>query len=348
MNGQTKFPLSKVLDGVLRSRPAADASSQLLQTCHQLAIAYLRRRSQAGRLDASIFGLSLEDLALDCVAELFRRDDDGRFVQFESYFEGPTRSTEDEATLEIALRRIVFSAVNEGLFRRYRELDPSLGRMIRSIKRHITSGGDLELNRDQSMPMLKIRGGSGNEGRARPFIPQDLLEIHLHHAHSGKVTVESVLDVVSDLLKNSGEYAPCIPVTEVALAMRSVLTRLHAPENEEKSDPEGSYESIDLSNVVRSHVAHCTDEVMESMQDLYVRERGIAPGLFRAYFRAAEDVLITNYVDPLVPKESFRVALCRHIGEIPTAVYRKKHQAILEYIVKITQRQLLNRVAALI
>lgn len=348
MNGQTNPPLSQVLDGVLRSQPAPEAARQLLNTCHQLAVAYLRRRSQAGRLDPSLFGLSIEDLALDCVAELFRRNDDGRFVQFESYFDGPTRSAASDSTLEIALRRIVFSAVNEGLFRRYRELDPSLGRLIRSIKRHIAGGGDLELNRDQSMPLLELRGSRGSGGKSRPFIPQDLLEIHLHHAHSGKVTVESVLQVVSDLLKNSGEYAPSLPVTEVALAMRSVLTRLNIPEDEEESDLEGSYESIDLSNVVRTHVTHCTSEMMESMQDLYVKERGIAPGLFRAYFRAAEDLLITNYVDPLRPKESFRVALCRHIGETSTAVYRKKHQAILEYIVKITQRQVLSRVASLI
>ena len=347
MNGSNYPSLTAVLDDVLRENPTAAASRQLLHKCHHLAIAYLRRRSHAGRLDASLFGISLEDLALDCVAELFKRDEAGRYVQLESYFDSPTRVGNDEAALEIALRRIVFSAVNEGLFRRYRELDPSLGRIIRTIKRHVASGGALELNRDQSMPVLMIRGEENN-GRSRPWMPQDLLEIHLHNTLSGDVSVDTVLDVVADILRNDSQYAPSIPVTEVALAMRSVLTRLHASDVEEECDPEEAYESKDLSSVVRSHVEACTDEVMENMEELYVTERGIPPGLYRAYFKTAEDILIMNYVDPSAPQESLRVALCRHIGEIPSKAYRKQHQAILEYVVKLTQRQLLSRVAALV
>ncbi|MDX1440645.1 MAG: hypothetical protein R3284_12155, partial [Rubricoccaceae bacterium] len=293
--------------------------------------------------------VTLEDLALDCVAELFRRDDDGRYVQFENYFDSATMASKDEAGLQIALRRIVFSAVNEGLFRRYRELDPSLGRMIRTIKRHVNNGGPLELDRDQSMPVLALRG-IRREGRKLPWMPQDLLEIRLHHSITGDVSVEGVLEVVADVLKDDNEYAPSIPVTEVALAMRSVLTRLHASDDEGEADnsPEENYESKDLSSVVHSHVTDCTSEVMEDMEDLYVNERGVPPSLYRAYFNTARDVLVMKYVDPAAPKESLRVTLCRHIGEISSAAYRKQHQAILEYVVKLTHRQLLTRVAPLV
>ena len=347
MNGSTYPPLTEVLDDVLSENPAYVAVRRLFQRCHQLAIAYLRRRSHAGRLDASLFGISLEDLALDCVAELFKRDDAGRYIQLESYFDSPTRMGNDEAALEIALRRIVFSAVTEGLFRRYRELDPSLGRIIRTIKRHVGSGGSLELDRDHSMPVLTLCGAK-KEGRALPWMPQDLLEIHLHHTLPGDVSVDTVLGVVADILQSESQYAPSIPVTEVALAMRSVLTRLHASDAEEEYDPEEAYESKDLSNVVRSHVEACTDEVMESMEEVYVKGRGISPSLYRAYFKTAEDVLIMNYVDPSAPRESLRVMLCRHIGEIPSTTYRKQHQAILEYVVKLTKHRLLSRVAALV
>jgi len=347
MNGSSFPPLSAVLDDVLRENPTRVAVRQLFHRCHQLATAYLRRRAHAGRLNASLFGISLEDLALDCVAELFKRNEAGRYVQLESYFDSPSRVGNDEAALEIALRRIVFSAVNEGLFRRYRELDPSLGRIIRTIKRHAGSGGSLELDREQSMPVLQLSDAK-KAGRALPWMPQDLLEIHLHHTLSGDVSVDTVLSVVADILRSESQYAPSIPVTEVALAMRSVLTRLHASDAEEVCNPEEVYESKDLANVVRAHVESCTDEVMENMEELYVKGRGIAPSLYRAYFKTAEDVLIMSYVDPSAPRESLRVSLCRHIGETPSTIYRKKHQAILEYVVKLTQRQLMSRVAALV
>lgn len=296
----------------------------------------------------SLFGVTLEDLALDCVAELFKRDEDDRYVQFESYFDSGSRAGKDNAALEIALRRIVFSAVNEGLFRRYRELDPSLGRMIRTIKRHVNNGEELELDRVRSMPVLVLKGGDCS-GRARPWIPQDLLEIRLHHTLSEDITIDSVLELVGIILKEDNGYASSIPVTEVALAMRSVLTRLHSSEDEElDASPEDHYETKDLSAVVHSHVSNCTEEIMESMEDLYVRERGIPPGLYNAYFKTAEDVLIMKYVDSAAPKESLRATLCRHIGEISSVTYRKKHQAILEYVVKLTHRQVLARVAPLV
>ncbi|MDX1439483.1 MAG: hypothetical protein R3284_06225, partial [Rubricoccaceae bacterium] len=75
MNDSTTNSLTAVLDDVLQENPSVKATRLLIDKCHLLAIAYLRRRSHAGRLDPSLFGVTLEDLALDCVAELFRRDD---------------------------------------------------------------------------------------------------------------------------------------------------------------------------------------------------------------------------------------------------------------------------------
>lgn len=347
MTGKPYSTLTDILENVLCEHPNQVAYHELFLKCHQLASAYLRRRSQAGRLDLSLFGISMEDLALDCVAELFRRDDDGRFIQFESYFASPASKTSDEEGLEIALRRIVFSAVNEGLFRRYRELDPSLGRIIRTIKRRAGNGGPLELDRGGNSQVLRLKNAT-EEGRRRPRIPQDILEIHLHHSLSGDVSVGGVLSIVAKVLETEEQYAPSVSVTEVALAMRSVMTRLNAAEDEDERDPEGEYAMKDLSHVVRGHVEECTDDVMESMEGLYVQERGISPKLFRAYFRTAHDVMIMNYVDAAAPRESLRVTLCRHIGETTSTVYRKQHQAVLEYVVKLTQRQLLSRVSALV
>jgi hypothetical protein len=42
------------------------------------------------------------------------------------------------------------------------------------------------------------------------------------------------------------------------------------------------------------------------------------------------------------------VFLCRYIGEVASPVYRKQHQAVVEYLVKLTQERLMRRAVHLV
>ncbi|MEX0721402.1 MAG: hypothetical protein WD059_12090 [Balneolaceae bacterium] len=74
----------------------------------------------------------IDDLALDCIADLFGREGDC-LTEIESYFPKEQLSELKESEVAIKLRRLVFSKVNEGLFRNYRSFDPSLSKIIRNI-----------------------------------------------------------------------------------------------------------------------------------------------------------------------------------------------------------------------
>ena len=341
------YTFKQLVEVMLGPAPQGRAADEFIRRCHQMGLAYLRRRARVGRLDAEMFGVSVDDLALDCVAELFRRDDAGAYVQLRSYFNGIAWQRDDDAAVEMAVRRIVFSAVNEGLFRRYREWDPSLGRLIRTFKRHIKRSDVLELQRSRSVLVVSLRD-AGAEALARPLMPSEVLEGHLHHATGGTPTPADLLDALAGVLQANDHYAPMVMLTDLALVVRSVFTRLNAVEGDDTVHEDRAYEEKDLAEIVRGHIDHCMGDVRENMETFYVERRGIAPSLYAAYFSAVRDTLVGQYVDADAPRDSLRVALSRYTGEIASVDYRREHQAVLEYLVKLTQTRLLRRVASLV
>ena len=122
------FPISIVkikytLEQILADTPDRHAVNSLVERCFKMALAYLHHRLRKGSLTDHQFGISNEDLALDCIAELYQRDEQGAFIVITQYFENLDWRTQSEDALAVALRRLVFSKVNEGLFRSYREED---------------------------------------------------------------------------------------------------------------------------------------------------------------------------------------------------------------------------------
>ncbi len=79
--------LPALLQSALSPRPNRSHVSELAEMFHRIAAGYLRTKSAAGTLNLKTLGLPLEDVAWDCVADLFRRDSAGAFTQLVEYFQ---------------------------------------------------------------------------------------------------------------------------------------------------------------------------------------------------------------------------------------------------------------------
>ena len=119
-----------IIQKVVADSTVRPAVIEIVALFHHIALVYLRHKDAAGGLKLANLGLSVEDLALDCIAGLFERDQAGRFPVLARYYEEIQWQTLDEVTLSGATRRLVFSAVNQELYRNYREADPTLHRIV--------------------------------------------------------------------------------------------------------------------------------------------------------------------------------------------------------------------------
>ena len=131
---QRLLPVRELLCSILRNEAPSRAFTHFINLCTSIALTHLERKAATGQINRGMIQLSLKDLALDCVADLFRLDEQGIPVQMRMYFECVNLEEASEEETLILLRRLIFSKVKQGLFRTYNEMDPSLGKIIRNIK----------------------------------------------------------------------------------------------------------------------------------------------------------------------------------------------------------------------
>lgn len=335
--------IRRLVLAVLEPNPSELYLRRFFRHCHRIAIAYLRRRERSGRLDLEAFGLTLEDLALDCIAELFQRDASGQCVRLQASLHAD--SWQDGPDAEIAVRRLVFSAVSEGLFRRYQEADPGLGRLIRNLKRHVPQVPEIRLTRVHSILMLSLADAPAG-GPSQPTMPFEVMEAYLHADLAAARTPADVLRAWHRLASQESPYAPYCPITALALVVRSVATRVNAVEEAPLASlesPAVAYEHEDLASMVRSDIDRTVQEEEARFRHLYVGERGVEPHVYHVYFETIRDTLYEQFGGVSDEHRSIRASLAAHLGEVSRDAYRRQHQAMVEYLLRVTRTRLLRR-----
>ena len=138
--------LRQTLDGSI-SQSELTGFVQLART---LVTAYLTTfRTSAGILCEN-HGISLTDLAYDCTADLFGRDDKGDFLHLESFvaaLERPLDQTPDHE-LVAAFRSLLSRFADMQLGHLYAQADPAGARIHRNIRECIKREGTFRLARD--------------------------------------------------------------------------------------------------------------------------------------------------------------------------------------------------------
>ncbi len=119
---------------VMRDPPVREELNDLIALCHSIAIVHLRRRIPLATLQRRFHYTGFSDLAYDCIADLFRRDDHGSLVRLKAFFRGAVQRMASDRDLLAQMKRLVYSRVNQSIFTMYFEADPSLGKILRNIR----------------------------------------------------------------------------------------------------------------------------------------------------------------------------------------------------------------------
>ncbi|MDZ7304829.1 MAG: hypothetical protein ONB44_22095 [candidate division KSB1 bacterium] len=106
----------------------------------------------------------LEDMAIDCVAGLFMRNDADEFVQLRRYF-GPYLDSHvelNDVELLIMLRRLVIKKTKQELSRIFKERDPEGAKIIRNIRVAVKNAKDLGIFREMGREYIYLRTNNGS------------------------------------------------------------------------------------------------------------------------------------------------------------------------------------------
>ncbi len=321
--------LKELIEAATSAHPPPGAERHLVALCHRIAQAYLRQKQQAGHLSLMRLGLPLEDVSVDSLGELFKRDEKGQFIKLQTYFSRLQTGTDSPGALFSELRRLVFSEVNEQLFALYGQADHSLSKIIRNLKDNARSGTAWILERRGGMLWLMAEP---SDGHLRPTMPPEYLEAYLMEQIRNPIKLDQVLVCIRAAFQAMPQYRAGYPIRPLAEIIRSAVVGLHVNLDDEPVTPRLTDEERDW------FIQQSVTQTRAAMHPTYSH----LGALYDHYFQAVRDWLVGQYVGP--DSLSHREALQPYLGPLTSNIYREQHRKVFEYLVDCTRTHLVKAV----
>ena len=320
LSTQLRENLPPILDGNQSTRHL----NTIVNICVSLALELLERKRKGRQLTQSQ-GISETDLAYDCVADLFERNDMGELVQIQAYFSSVDVRAVDGDELLVQLRKLVYSRVNQAIFRIYQDVDPVLSRILRNIKLAVQRLCQFEIV-DRFGDTFLVPAHCDSLQHLPP-IDELFVEQHLLMTCDGTENVPAMLGEIEQYLRQQEDHARFIGLITTARIIRSTYEIKNKPLLTE-GEILPSYDILDTTAIVKSACMLVKQEMHKS----YVQKKKVSGVLFDAYFEAILFSLTTRFTDQDGDNAGYFEALKQRLPQLTIDEYRSQHRAKLEYL----------------
>ncbi|OPZ73553.1 MAG: hypothetical protein BWY83_00032 [bacterium ADurb.Bin478] len=329
---------------------------EFINLTQKISLSYLKYQEMMGKRisgDRPESDLELEDLALDCVAELFSRDENLQFYQLKRYYEAKfSEQPVDDAEVLILTRRLVVRKTKQELSRIFRERDPEGAKIVRNIKVAIRSAEKLHTFHDLGREFVFYSNGchlNSSETEVEmtqtlaqylrkklPPIPDELLNQRFQDIYHPTDPVSVVIRNLLQTLHDLEGYQNFISIDMLVKMVRHIkfdAFRENITVQEQVPTPSDHLESKEME----SYIDIVMQTMWSRMDSQYLRTRKLALDKAHIYHRALRDVLF----DLLQKKDnsSYYRNLKYYLPELTQKGYRKQERSIFEYLAKLAKKE---------
>jgi hypothetical protein len=344
----------------------------------KISLSYLKYQEVIGkhiRWERTQSGGELEDLALDCVAGLFMRNEKNEFVQFQKYFCQNSIPVEqlDEEEVEILLRRLVIKKTKQELSRIFKERDPEGAKIVRNIKVAIKSSDDFESFREMGREYIYFKSDSATEAsqngdsvhqnmddsvsngvhaarrngrsngqpdvsylrKSKPSIPETSLRGEYLSQYCPKDPTSAGMRKMLSVVKSDDRYQNFLPLDMIARIMR--LTNLEMARERLVSQVAERSPLDDLkTNEIEKRKVKVLKQIQRKIESQYVASGKISAEKGRIYYRALADIL--EDISHGKKYDSYFKHLKRYVPNLSQRNYRNYERTIFEYLGKLIKK----------
>jgi hypothetical protein len=328
--------LRETLVSVLDETPTRVSVRDLVGQFHTFATVYLKSLVHRGRIRPHHISLSLPDIAVDCIAPLFERDASGRFPQLDRYFTRLNWRDRSPDELAAYARRLVCSAVHQGVCRLWKETDHSLANILRNLKAGVTKSRTLRLVDEGGEMWVESRTGQTQD---LPEMSQEYLDAHISPVVASESTIPRILERLGEFLNEEHQYRRGVPLVMLAVTIRFATTRAGALDDE-SAEPWNSMSRQEIEEYIDAAVARMNS----AMASTYVDTGKTDSAHFAAYLAAVRRLLICRYVSNDGEQVTLYSLLAECTRDLSKDTYRERHRNKLEYLFHCTEKELLGSV----
>jgi hypothetical protein len=304
-----------------------------------MAIAYVRVKSAGRDPFWNRFGLTPEDLALDAIADLFIRDEDGGFPVLTSFVTRLTPGSTPELHVENSLRRFVCALVDRRIFDLYRQFDPSLGRIIRNLKLAAAKDAAVKVSEYLGEKILTCEEPR-NFSLNRPVMSVETLLAQVRERLEGTRTLRKILTAIAGVLQFEGTYRPYVPVSIAAMAVRSLLTA--GPPEENTATAADETTETEIRQVVDRSLHFLKGE----QGSKYINKGALTRPELDAHLLAVRDILLREFSEDGENHTTHYDYLLRHLLKLSEEEFNERHRTILDYLVKCAKGLIIDELKA--
>jgi hypothetical protein len=333
MYTKLKIPLKELLTCACSGDYTNRHVQELYRLIYTIAFRLVRRKVTSTNFSIELFGLSDADITHDCIAELFVLGNSNELKEIRKYFNFQHILIEDQKdeVLFIHIRRLVFTVVNDNIFRLYNEADPSLGKILRNIKLAlgrqpsfslVTRFGEYYLELKKHDPLNNCRTISDDE------IKRELYEIMANESD-----IPGILQKLAVMLTYQETYRRELKLISLACAIRDGYR--HHKTSILRSDLaiEPSMADDSAEQIIKA----TSDELKAEMMPRYVQKNKVGIETFLLYIRVVEQALRSEFIAGTDGEISYFEHLRGLNPDITREEYHKKHRVIIEYFGKISK-----------
>jgi hypothetical protein len=296
---------------------------------------HLKAKQGSGLMHTSLLGLPIKDLAVDCIADLFRNIPEEGYVQLTAYFGSLSVDTMSDQALLSHLRRLVYAKVNENLARLYATNDSGLAKILRNIHLTVRSLKNFEERERFGEPCLVP--SSCDALIHLPSFDRDTLENQVMESGQWPHNVPQALALLAKFLREQTEHSRVVPLMTAAFIIRSMFSRA-----EVREFIDGGANDALLKQDIMKIISKCIRHVHDRMEKYYIEKKQMNKDLYSAYFDVVRDHLVASFVHGNSFELSLYESLKKRVGSLGRQEYVRCHRATLEYLYSMTQEHTLK------
>lgn len=312
--------------------------SKFVQFARILTTSYLSSFRTSAAILCDTHGISLTDLAYDCIADLFARDSDGLFVHLDSFvgvLDRPIDQTPDHELLA-AFRSLLSRFAEMQLGRLYAQADPGGARIHRNIRECIKKQAVFRLSRDLRGWIITTSVAPNLDHL--PPCSSDWLRAEFHSHLDGVKQIPQLMDTLHQVLMSQTEYRRSIPLNEVVQLFKGVyqLEQNSGLEEQEFQDLDGLTQ-FEIDQLC----AHVQRVLKEKILVTYVAHGKIDRKQGEAMYLAHCD-LIRDWCSGDRARSGLYEYLKRYFP-VEEQVYKIELRAKMEYLMKVAREEFASR-----
>ena len=353
---------------------------EFVNLSQRIAVSYLKYQEVTGKnisLDKRGTYNNLDDVAMDCIATLFMRDDKGQFTQLQRYFVDVTNCVKDVSDSEILvkLRGLVIKKTKQELSRIFRERDPEGAKILRNVRVALKSASDIGSFKDMGREFIfsEIIASGFDENpeivltktefsapaansklylenypnlrRSQPGIPERILRQQFLMYYSPKDPVSILLRKMLWIIAQYPDYQNFVAIDIIVNIIRTMNQEMfheRMTSGIENSSPLDELRHKEIHQAVGESI----DYIAQKIKRQYVRKNKITEQKAKIYLTTISD-LITDLASGKSIESNFTY-LTRYIPEMSQRQYREDERSIFEYLVKLAKNALIKKLETLL